>query len=675
MRIPSAPSDQSDIDPSGAIKLESLSAEKPLFTIFPGQPKQLVDRSNFPSERVLTVIRESQDVWFDQVCVSFTFSPHPASSSDYESAPQLQVAHTMDSTQGDHEMLFSSATGVPETLPEERKVYETPAVRSRHIDPNSSPRIPPGSPSRFTSVSKSGLITLGTPGDAETTTSDSEDDRPPNRQKSRPEIVANDDDVPTPGRTSAPAVATGSTVTTPPEPLDLDDAGVQKSSTPYQTAPQNGQADGQQDCLPDSLPAAFQETKLHTPARATYSKKNDRSTRGKKELVQDALMKRDAKLEADDSSAPVTAKRRGRKRAAESMEVEEAVEEEAPPTVKSKSRKRSKTVESDEVSTGTASVRRSTRTANTPKPKPAPRASRSTRKKEVDNLANESISNNTQYTFPDATSDAEEEEEDEAVPKTPAPSKSKRKAPSTAKRATKASTPSPASATRTSKEYTGPPPRIVFSNSTLSSSKPVAAFLRTHSGRIIDSPSDPACNFLVVAPGELKRTPKLTIAVALGRSVVEDTWLSESRAAGVILDPDAFVPASGPDDWGRSLPDAIAAGRAGRNAVLAGYTVYLTSALVAYLRKTPGQDEALTDACRAAGAVAILKKPPRHDRGDGELGVVLGHGDDKEVPPLAKTFWQVYETQVVAMSVLRGKLALTEEFRILGKATKGRKST
>lgn len=47
--------------------------------------------------------------------------------------------------------------------------------------------------------------------------------------------------------------------------------------------------------------------------------------------------------------------------------------------------------------------------------------------------------------------------------------------------------------------------------------------------------SVPGVNFLVVGPGELKRTPKLTVGVALGKYVVEDQWLIDSKEVGYFL--------------------------------------------------------------------------------------------------------------------------------------------
>lgn len=51
----------------------------------------------------------------------------------------------------------------------------------------------------------------------------------------------------------------------------------------------------------------------------------------------------------------------------------------------------------------------------------------------------------------------------------------------------------------------------------------------------MDNASGIGVNFLVVGPGELKRTPKLTVGVALGKNVVEDQWLIDSKEIGYFL--------------------------------------------------------------------------------------------------------------------------------------------
>ncbi|PWW71813.1 hypothetical protein C7212DRAFT_338050, partial [Tuber magnatum] len=110
-------------------------------------------------------------------------------------------------------------------------------------------------------------------------------------------------------------------------------------------------------------------------------------------------------------------------------------------------------------------------------------------------------------------------------------------------------------------------PRIVFSNSGLDGKKDIEKFLRAAAAKKMDNVSAPGVNFLVVGPGELKRTPKLTIGVALGKTVVEDQWLIDSKEMGYFLDPDPYIP-NDPlheKEWGFNLAAAVTRGRQGEN--------------------------------------------------------------------------------------------------------------
>jgi hypothetical protein len=63
----------------------------------------------------------------------------------------------------------------------------------------------------------------------------------------------------------------------------------------------------------------------------------------------------------------------------------------------------------------------------------------------------------------------------------------------------------------------------------------IEKFLRANGGKKMPNVSAAGVNFLVVGPGELKRTPKLTVGVALGKFVVEDQWLIDSKEIGYFL--------------------------------------------------------------------------------------------------------------------------------------------
>lgn len=194
-------------------------------------------------------------------------------------------------------------------------------------------------------------------------------------------------------------------------------------------------------------------------------------------------------------------------------------------------------------------------------------------------------------------------------------------------------------------------------------------------------------NFLVVGPGELKRTPKLIVAVALGKWVVEDQWLIDSKEIGYLLDPDAYIPHDPVREkaWSFSLRAAIGRGRNGENNILKDHAIYITPALLTQL-KASKQEEGLVEMLKTTGAGSITKKAPKGKREDDENGdktLVLGtEKGDNDVAGLEKLGWNVYGTGIITVSVLRGRLEVgEEEFRIvpekegsqtLGRGRKGR---
>lgn len=335
----------------------------------------------------------------------------------------------------------------------------------------------------------------------------------------------------------------------------------------------------------------------------------------------------------------------------------------------------------------------------------------------------EKLLGDTQYTFPDVSqTQAMDRVEVKAPAKTP------KKTPKMAKMKTVSSTKKTSTApstknkkepteeegleaeeaeeadeakTRTRDRYDGDNPKIVFSNSGLDDRKvrtfrpwllcmvgftdleqDIEKFLRANGGKKMQNVSAPGVNFLVVGPGELKRTPKFTISVALGKWVVEDQWLIDSKEVGYFLNPDPYIPHDPTYEkvWSFSLRTAIARGRNGENNILEEHTIYITPALLAQV-KAFKQEESLIEMLKTTGASSIIRKAPKGKKEDDENGdktLILGADKgDNDVVGLEKLGWKVYGTGIVAVSVLRGRLEVGEkEFRIMpekeGSQTLGR---
>jgi hypothetical protein len=596
--------------------------------------------------------------------------------------PSIQVMHSFPQNT---EPITQTMRPVPSVITQDNnKVYETPAIKSRHIDPNTSPRRRRPEASPIKQRIQPGLQETT---ELDLTESESEDpfiptaplETPmdadmPERIESTPEK-----EISTSRHATAPVADMGtmSPLDNPPkDDLDLDEGA------------------------PDSLPVAFkavaektkyeEEKKLKTPARQ-YGKKG---AKPKKAATETPAPRSDT----EDSAAPLTTvQKKGTKRKATTVEVwisSEGKEDEGVTGTTKKKRKGkagtpipSAAEEEEEELPAPKPTKKGKKKAPEPAPEtedeqpfstapqesPAVSAEEKPRKKAPTKAA-KSAPNDTQYTFPGS-----EQEEDgtpvktpkargKAAPKTPAT----KKTPATTARKkatprTRSTTPHPATSLppptlRTTDHYEGSPPRISFSSSHLIDDKATQKFIRSNSGKALPSPAEASCNFLVV--GELKRTPKFIIAVARGIRIVEEAWLKDSVSAGYFVDPDPYVP-NDPEreaEWGATLSDALARGVKGETQVLKGLTVYLTPSLIAHL-KALKSEEGLVGMLKAAGAEAVHKKAPRG--GVEEDTLVLGKEDgEKDLAALEKAGWKVYGTGIIGLSVMRGALETGDEFLV-----------
>ncbi|KAF8251258.1 hypothetical protein K440DRAFT_659028 [Wilcoxina mikolae CBS 423.85] len=738
--------------PDGAIYLEAYSDAHPIYvstttsthrTIRTKLRKSTISATN--SERYYFILIQDGLIEFEGVTrgmLRFNYNTHEPSHprapmAPLAAPPQIQVMHslphgnslyTTGNILGDLPDLVESTPGMTN---EEKKVYETPAVKSRHVDPNSSPRRrPQASPSSAKiQRSRTGIMISGVPENGDDyTTDDSGDDladfvptAPMDMDSTSPEkrnseevgieYTVPPDTIPSSAPIESPVVERPPPGEAPGdvEDLDLDEA-----------------VNADQNNIPDSLPEVFHyvDKKNNKAPGPKYGKKG-----GKRSIVLDETLARGITEETEDSvapqtedsSAPLTAaqkKTQGRKRKVQEdvskastkkrkgkdgtpVADEEDPEDELPTPKVTRDKGRGKkstevvppsTEDNPPFSTAPEESsaaedkprkgsRKSTAKSTTTKPTPTPKSRKPSLQKKG------STQFNTQYTLPDD----DENSESEAVhaPKTPkargkatAPKKtpataakkstasakpSARKKTATA-RSTATPEPSATDSLRTVDHYEGTPPRISFTNSDLANSKSILRFLRSHNSKPVPSPSDPSCNYLVIGPGELKRTPKFVVAVARGIRIVEEQWLLDSQTAGYWVDPDPYVPTT-PKEWDCDLSEALERGRKGETQVLKGKTVYLTPSLLGYLKQLKSE-ESLLGMLKAAGAEHVHKKAPRGEAVGDTL--VLGKDEgEKDLDTLESGGWKVYGTAIIGLSVLRGKLEEADEFVV--KATTGEK--
>jgi hypothetical protein len=652
--------------------------------------------------------------------------------------PQIQVQHSLpqgggsctnDGTTGALEDLLEASTPTITQTNEIKKVLETPAVESRHVDPNSSPaRLVQSSPTAAIQTTKTGLMiggaASGTQGtdNLSVTDSEGEETSPHFAPTVAMEVDAEADSITAtpgneiPGRDRAVLIGTGNTAfTTPSEEPELEDFTLGSNTPPPNPIESPiiegrspkvivGDVEGmdineaeQADLnnLPDSLPDVFkyvQDKKLKTPIRM-YGKKKGLT---EKKTVEETP----AALQGGGITGPdtaTTAKGRGRKRkvdegttttasskkrkAKEITPVEEeetaSEEEPEPPTVAKRGRRGKEAIARDDTESHSTApeesliivkeqaripTRKSTATpaksraakgkkqqkAPTPEPKPA--------KKDDSQFDTQYTFTSTEFTTPAKTPRSRSKPKN--TPSTTATTASRKPSSRTS------TTPTPAP--RTTDHYDGPAPRVAFTNSTLSTSKPLLRFLRSNHAKLIDSPSDPACNFLILGAGPLKRTPKLILAVARGLYIVTESWLRDSAAVGYWLDPDAYLP-SDPEreeEWGVTLSGAVGRYREqkGQCTVFEGKTVYITASLLGQLKEMKSE-EGLVEMLKIAGVEGVVKRAPRGS--EEESSIVLGKEEgEKEAVVLEKAGWKLWNMAVVGLSILRGKLEGAEEWRV-----------
>lgn len=307
---------------------------------------------------------------------------------------------------------------------------------------------------------------------------------------------------------------------------------------------------------------------------------------------------------------------------------------------------------------------------------------------------------NTQYTFHGSDEEVKEEEKADSQQPSPPPVKTpaKRGRKSIAVAVGIINTPSkpfvippststsPNHAPKTTSSYSGPAPKIVFSNSTFPDRKDATSILRALGVKKAQKVTEKGVTHLVVGSGGLVRSSKLALALTLGLDIITDSWLLDSYNSpqAELLDAEPYTPsdASAEQNWGFDLPSAIARGKSGQLAtLLEGYeVVYLTPLLVAHL-KYSDQESGFLDILKATGAGRVLKRAPKGSVEEEGLeegkGLIFGAAEgEKEVEVVRWKGggWGVFRVEMVTMSILRGRLECGEEFGIEGGGGEGGKS-
>jgi len=96
---------------------------------------------------------------------------------------------------------------------------------------------------------------------------------------------------------------------------------------------------------------------------------------------------------------------------------------------------------------------------------------------------------------------------------------------------------------RTTKKFSGDTKslKIIFSNSKLEDARETATFLKSKKIKAANNVMDKDVRILVVGAGEIKKTSKLLLSIAMGKIIVDDQWLVDCQKAGEILGKMYFI--------------------------------------------------------------------------------------------------------------------------------------
>lgn len=191
-------------------------------------------------------------------------------------------------------------------------------------------------------------------------------------------------------------------------------------------------------------------------------------------------------------------------------------------------------------------------------------------------------------------------------------------------------------------------PVILYSNTKITEKGSLMKFLQKQGASRTEDIKK--ANFLCVGPGELLKTPKLLHSLTLGKTIVTDKWVSQSTAAGALLDAPEF------------LPDELKPTRhLDRTKVFTGQVIYFTPAQRSVYKK--GWDDVMA-IIRQAGGTNPLTGPLSKLKTD---TITLYIGADKEddvATDLQETGKTVFKKDILGASIVRGELLLDSSLEL-----------
>ncbi|KAH0383901.1 hypothetical protein KCU92_g4843, partial [Aureobasidium melanogenum] len=194
------------------------------------------------------------------------------------------------------------------------------------------------------------------------------------------------------------------------------------------------------------------------------------------------------------------------------------------------------------------------------------------------------------------------------------------------------------------RRYDGDPPVILYSNTKITEKTAIIKILKKHGASM--TADIKSANFLCVGRGELLKTPKLLHSLTLGKTIVTDDWMSESVAAGFLLDTSEYLP-----------EELKATKHLDRTKIFTDQIIYITPAQRLAYKK--GWDDVMAIIRQAGGTNPLTGPLSKLDTSM----ITLYLGADKDDDVAAKLQGQgetVYKKDVLGASIVQGELVLDE---------------
>jgi len=214
-------------------------------------------------------------------------------------------------------------------------------------------------------------------------------------------------------------------------------------------------------------------------------------------------------------------------------------------------------------------------------------------------------------------------------------------------------------------------PKVVFSLCSIQKKTKTMESFYELGGKVVDNvaEADILCVPDIGAKNGLKKTPKLLLAIILGKAIVTEKWIVDchrrGRQTGAFPDPASYIPLDTDRErsWQFNLIAAIKRGRdpTGKlRKLLDDWKVYVTTQLH---RRLDNNWDNFRDVALKMGARNVYVRLPTNKGMNHAL--VLGDEDDFDAVNVVKLGYPLYKKDLLTMAVLRGKLDLdSAEFEL-----------